>query len=149
LLWFVCDEAGAMVKMQVAPKEIRVALGWLPQAQQHDARGSLGLGGARATCSQGVPHINTKGQVALHLSSLSFCLSIDFVVQQHAIMVNLQSLTVAAAGLLLLPSSQAAGFYTKNSGVLNLDARSYRSLIANSNHTSVSCSYQLKHIMCC
>ncbi|KAH0283404.1 putative disulfide isomerase [Aureobasidium namibiae CBS 147.97] len=52
-------------------------------------------------------------------------------------MVNLQSLTVAAAGLLLLPSSQAAGLYTKNSGVLNLDARSYRSLIANSNHTSI------------
>ncbi|THY44308.1 thioredoxin-domain-containing protein [Aureobasidium pullulans] len=56
-------------------------------------------------------------------------------------MVNLQSLTVAAAGLLLLPSSQAAGLYTKNSGVLNLDARSYRSLIANSNHTSVSLVY--------
>ncbi|KAK6005427.1 hypothetical protein QM012_007069 [Aureobasidium pullulans] len=52
-------------------------------------------------------------------------------------MVNFQSLTVAAAGLLLLPSSQAAGLYTKNSGVLNLDARSYRSLIANSNHTSI------------
>ncbi|KAG9519131.1 putative disulfide isomerase, partial [Aureobasidium melanogenum] len=52
-------------------------------------------------------------------------------------MVNFQSLTVAAAGLLLLPSSQAAGLYTKTSGVLNLDARSYRSLIANSNHTSI------------
>ncbi|KAG9858847.1 putative disulfide isomerase, partial [Aureobasidium melanogenum] len=52
-------------------------------------------------------------------------------------MVNFQSLTVAAAGLLLLPLSQAAGLYTKNSGVLNLDARSYRSLIANSNHTSI------------
>ncbi|KAI5209484.1 thioredoxin-domain-containing protein [Aureobasidium subglaciale] len=52
-------------------------------------------------------------------------------------MVNFPSMSVAAAGLLLLPSSQAAGLYTKNSGVLNLDSKTYRSLVANSNHTSI------------
>ncbi|KAI5212733.1 thioredoxin-domain-containing protein [Aureobasidium subglaciale] len=64
-------------------------------------------------------------------------------------MVNLHSLSVAAAGLLLLPSSQAAGLYTKNSGVLNLDSRTYRSLVANSNHTSVSRSKSLSSKVYC
>ncbi|KAF6826904.1 protein disulfide-isomerase [Colletotrichum plurivorum] len=46
---------------------------------------------------------------------------------------------LAAAGVAVLsalPGAQA-GMYTKNSPVLQLDARSYERLIANSNHTSI------------
>lgn len=38
---------------------------------------------------------------------------------------------------LFLPSALAAGLYTKTSPVLQLDARSYESLVAKSNHTSI------------
>lgn len=51
-----------------------------------------------------------------------------------------QPATLAAALTALLaalPAAQA-GLYTKNSGVLQLDARSYANLIAKSNYTSVS-----------
>lgn len=47
--------------------------------------------------------------------------------------------TLAAAltaALAALPAAQA-GMYTKNSPVLQVDARSYSKLIAKSNHTSV------------
>ncbi|KAF2723226.1 thioredoxin-domain-containing protein [Polychaeton citri CBS 116435] len=53
-------------------------------------------------------------------------------------MVHINSLAAAAASLLLLPSTcLAAGLYTKKSAVLNVDARSYDSLIAKSNYTSI------------
>ena len=46
---------------------------------------------------------------------------------------------VAAALVLLLPAANAAGgIYLKNSPVLQVDAKDYGSLIANSNHTTVS-----------
>ncbi|KAF2763657.1 hypothetical protein EJ03DRAFT_332553 [Teratosphaeria nubilosa] len=51
-------------------------------------------------------------------------------------MVKSASLGLAAT-LLLLPSALAAGLYHKDSGVLNIDQRSYRTLIEKSNHTSI------------
>ncbi|KAH9827084.1 disulfide isomerase [Teratosphaeria destructans] len=51
-------------------------------------------------------------------------------------MVKSASLSLAAT-LLLLPSTLAAGLYHKDSGVLNIDQRSYRTLIEKSNHTSI------------
>ncbi|PHH93050.1 hypothetical protein CDD83_1752 [Cordyceps sp. RAO-2017] len=41
------------------------------------------------------------------------------------------------AVLAALPAAQAGGIYTKNSPVLQVDARSYGKLIAKSNHTSI------------
>ncbi|RYP02191.1 hypothetical protein DL764_005908 [Monosporascus ibericus] len=48
------------------------------------------------------------------------------------------TIAVAAVALLsALPTASAAGLYTKNSPVLQVDAKSYDRLIAKSNHTSV------------
>lgn len=52
-------------------------------------------------------------------------------------MVYTPALTAAAASLLLLPSTLAAGIYGKDSGVLNVDGSNYQSLIVKSNHTSI------------
>jgi hypothetical protein len=41
------------------------------------------------------------------------------------------------AVLALMPAAQAAGLYTKNSPVLQVDGKSYERLIAKSNYTSV------------
>jgi protein disulfide-isomerase A6 len=38
--------------------------------------------------------------------------------------------------------ADADGIYTKNSPVLQLNPKTYNSLIANSNHTSVSLAYR-------
>lgn len=46
--------------------------------------------------------------------------------------------TVAATLLAVTPVVSAAGLYTKSSPVLQVDAKNYDSLIAKSNHTSVS-----------
>lgn len=46
--------------------------------------------------------------------------------------------TVAATLLAVAPVVTAGGLYTKNSPVLQIDAKNYDSLIAKSNHTSVS-----------
>lgn len=54
-------------------------------------------------------------------------------------------LATLSAVLAALPVAQA-GFYTKNSPVLQVDAKSYDRLIAKSNHTSVSFAYKLIHI---
>lgn len=51
-------------------------------------------------------------------------------------MHQLTLLSVVVAVLAALPTAQA-GIYTKNSPVLQLDARSYEQLIAKSNHTTV------------
>lgn len=51
-------------------------------------------------------------------------------------MVNPTTLT-SAASLLLLPAAMAQGIYGSSSPVLQVDARSYDSLIAKSNHTSI------------
>lgn len=53
-------------------------------------------------------------------------------------MVHALSVAAVAATALLFPSVNAAGIYTKSSPVLQIDAKDYSSLIANSNHTSVS-----------
>lgn len=54
-------------------------------------------------------------------------------------MVNSLSLAAAAVSALLVPSALAAGgIYTKNSPVLQVDGKSYNSLVARSNHTTVS-----------
>lgn len=47
-------------------------------------------------------------------------------------------LLATAVPLLFSGSALADGLFSKNSPVLQVDARSYDSLIANSNHTSVS-----------
>ncbi|TKA83764.1 hypothetical protein B0A55_00068 [Friedmanniomyces simplex] len=46
-------------------------------------------------------------------------------------------LALALSTLLLLPSALADGLYSKTSPVLQLDSRAYRSLIEQSNHTSI------------
>jgi protein disulfide-isomerase A6 len=52
-------------------------------------------------------------------------------------MVHTGAITVAAAALLAaLPVN--AGLYTKNSPVIQVDAKNYDRLIAQSNYTSVS-----------
>ena len=51
--------------------------------------------------------------------------------------------TAVTAALAALPMVQA-GMYTKNSPVLQLDARSYERLIAKSNHSSVSAPRKLR-----
>lgn len=51
-------------------------------------------------------------------------------------MVHLPSHALLSS-LLLLPSALANGLYSKASPVLNVDGRSYRDLIANSNHTAI------------
>ena len=49
------------------------------------------------------------------------------------------TVAVAAVALLsALPAAAAAGMYTKNSPVLQVDAKNYDRLITKSNHTSVS-----------
>jgi hypothetical protein len=57
---------------------------------------------------------------------------------QHAL------LTTLAASLAALPFAQA-GFYAKSSPVLQVDAKSYDRLIAQSNHTSVSVTHTHTH----
>ncbi|GAB7347450.1 hypothetical protein MBLNU459_g4366t1 [Dothideomycetes sp. NU459] len=53
-------------------------------------------------------------------------------------MVHTSSLAALAASALLVPSTLAAGaIYTKSSPVLQVDAKSYDSLIARSNHTTI------------
>ena len=52
-------------------------------------------------------------------------------------MVKTLSVTAAAASILFF-SSVDASIYSKSSPVLQVDAKTYPSLIANSNHTSVS-----------
>lgn len=47
------------------------------------------------------------------------------------------SVFVAAAASMLLASSVEAAMYTKNSPVLQVDAKNYDKLIRNSNYTSV------------
>jgi hypothetical protein len=47
-------------------------------------------------------------------------------------------LATSTASLLLLGQVDAAGLYTKNSPVIQVDANSYDKLIARSNYTSVS-----------
>jgi protein disulfide-isomerase A6 len=53
-------------------------------------------------------------------------------------MVHAKALTAAAAALLLALPCNASGLYSKNSPVLQVDAKNYDRLIAKSNHTSVS-----------
>jgi protein disulfide-isomerase A6 len=53
-------------------------------------------------------------------------------------MVHTSTLVAAAATLLLASPGAAAGLYTKNSPVIQVDGKSYDRLIAKSNHTSVS-----------
>jgi hypothetical protein len=49
-------------------------------------------------------------------------------------------LSVVLTALLVSKPAIAAGLYTKNSPVIQVDAKSYESLIAKSNYTSVSLS---------
>lgn len=54
-------------------------------------------------------------------------------------MVNALSVAAVAASLLAIPTVNAAGgMYTKSSPVLQIDGKSYRNLVENSNHTTVS-----------
>jgi protein disulfide-isomerase A6 len=53
-------------------------------------------------------------------------------------MVHAAVFTAAAAAILLALPCSAGGLYTKNSPVLQVDAKNYDRLIAKSNHTSVS-----------
>ncbi|GAP85255.1 putative protein disulfide-isomerase [Rosellinia necatrix] len=55
----------------------------------------------------------------------------------HYFNLNPSIAVTAVAFLSALPTAQAAGLYTKNSPVLQVDAKNYDSLIARSNHTSV------------
>lgn len=48
------------------------------------------------------------------------------------------TVAVAAVALLSALPAAAAGLYTKNSPVLQVDAKNYDRLITKSNHTSVS-----------
>ena len=50
-------------------------------------------------------------------------------------MVNSQTIAAAAASLLLVPAASA--MYSKSSPVLQLDGKSYDTLIAKSNHTAI------------
>lgn len=54
-------------------------------------------------------------------------------------MVNAFSIAAIAATLLAAPLVNAAGgIYEKGSPVLEVNAKTYRSLVENSNHTTVS-----------
>jgi len=55
----------------------------------------------------------------------------------HCFNLNPAAAIAAVAFLSALPTAQAS-LYTKNSPVLQVDAKSYDKLIAKSNHTSVS-----------
>jgi protein disulfide-isomerase A6 len=52
-------------------------------------------------------------------------------------MVHTAAITAAAALLIALPLPVNAGLYSKNSPVVQVDARNYDRLIAQSNYTSV------------
>lgn len=52
-------------------------------------------------------------------------------------MVSHKALTAAAVAFFLSPTA-LAGMYPKNSPVIQVEAKNYDSLIAKSNHTSVS-----------
>jgi protein disulfide-isomerase A6 len=52
-------------------------------------------------------------------------------------MVYAKSVAAAAAALLLALPVSGQGMYTKSSPVLQVDAKNYDRLIAQSNHTSV------------
>lgn len=64
-------------------------------------------------------------------------------------MVYSKPIAAAAASLLLLPSVLGDGIYSKSSPVLQVDARNYDSLIAKSNHTSVSTVSSNHHCIQC
>ncbi len=59
-------------------------------------------------------------------------------------MVYTTPITAAAAAILLALPASAGMMYTKDSPVLQVDAKSYDRLIAQSNHTSVSSTLPLQ-----
>lgn len=61
----------------------------------------------------------------------------------HYFNLNPTVAVAAVAFLSALPTAQA-GLYTKSSPVLQVDAKNYDSLIAKSNHTSVSYSQRVQ-----
>lgn len=56
----------------------------------------------------------------------------------HYFNLNPSAAITAVAFLSALPTVQAGGLYTKNSPVVQVDAKSYDRLVAKSNYTSVS-----------
>lgn len=52
-------------------------------------------------------------------------------------MVQAKALVAATAALLLASQANAGGLYPKSSAVLQVDAKNYDALIAQSNYTSV------------
>jgi protein disulfide-isomerase A6 len=54
--------------------------------------------------------------------------------------MHTKALVASAAALLLASPALGAGFYSKTSPVLQVDAKNYDRLVAKSNHTTVSIS---------